>query len=116
MDQYHLWCDLKGGTSDVDFCENVGRYLGSLRQEGRIRSFRITRRKLGLGPAELGEFHIAIEVDDLAQLDRAFTSVSGRADPIEELHTRVNQVVTNLRFALERDFPDPHRVRGQERF
>lgn len=113
---YHVWCDLKSGVSDVGFCEDVGRYLGALRDAGRIRGFRITRRKLGLGPAELGEFHIAIEVEDLAQLDRAFTSVSTRADPIEELHTRVNQVVTGLRFALYRDFPDPHRQRGSERF
>lgn len=116
MDVYHVWCDLKDGTPDVGFCEDVSRYLGSLQKDGSIRAFRITRRKLGLGPGDLGEFHIAIEVDDLAQLDRAFASVSARQDPVEELHARVNQVATNLRFALYRDFPDPHRGRGQERF
>ena len=116
MDLYHVWCNLKPGVSDVLFCESVGRYLGSLRDAGRIRSFRIMRRKLGLGPDSLGEFHIAIEVDDLAQLDRAFQTVSERAEPIEELHARVNQAVTDLRFALYRDFPDPHRRRGAERF
>lgn len=116
MDLYHVWCNLKAGVSDVGFAEDVSRYLGSLREHGRIRSFRITRRKLGLGPEGLGEFHIAIEVDGLAQLDGAFREVSARADPIEELHARVNQAVTDLRFALYRDFPDPHRVRGEERF
>jgi hypothetical protein len=116
VDLYHVWCNLKPGVSDTGFCEDVGRYLGSLRQTGRIRGFRITRRKLGLGPSDLGEFHIAIEVDDLAQLDRAFQSVSERADPVEELHARVNQVTSDLVFALYRDFPDPHRRRGQERF
>ena len=116
MDLYHVWCNLKPGVSDVGFCEDVARYLGSLRDGGRIRSFRVTRRKLGLGPEGLGEFHIEIEVDDLAQLDRAFQSVSARAEPIEELHARVNQVATDVRFALYRDFPDPQRRRGAERF
>ena len=116
MDLYHVWCNLKSGVSDVGFCEDVSRYLGALRDGGRIRGFRITRRKLGLGPSDLGEFHIAIEVDDLAQLDRAFQAASERAEPIEELHARVNQVATDVRFALYRDFPDPHRRRGAERF
>jgi hypothetical protein len=116
VDLYHVWCNLKSGVSDVGFAEDVSRYLGSLRDGGRIRSFRLTRRKLGLGPDDLGEFHIAIEVEGLAQLDDAFREVSARAEPIEELHARVNQVVTDLRFALYRDFPDPHRRRGAERF
>ena len=116
MDLYHVWCNLKRGVSDVGFCEDVSRYLGSLREAGRIRSFRVTRRKLGLGPSDLGEFHIAIEVDDLAQLERAFQAVSERAEPIEELHARENQVATDVRFALYRDFPDPQRRRGAERF
>lgn len=116
MDQYHVWCNLKPKVSDVAFCEDVGRYLGALRDGGRIRGFRLTRRKLGLGPPELPEFHIAIDVDDLAQLERAFQTVSERADPIEELHARVNQVARDVRFALYRDFPDPQRRRGAERF
>jgi hypothetical protein len=116
VDVYHIWCDLKEGTSDTAFCDDVARYLGALRDDGRLRGFRITRRKLGLGPRELGEFHVAIEIDDLAQLERAFQSVSSRTDPIEELHARVNQVARNVLFALYRDFPDAQRRRGAERF
>lgn len=116
MDLYHIWCDLEPGHSDLEFVANVERYLGVLKAEERIEGFRITRRKLGLGPAEIGEFHIQIEIRDLAQLDQAFASVSTRADPIEELHAAVNQWVRGIRFALYRDFPDPGRVRGQERF
>jgi len=116
VDQYHVWCNLKPKTSDVAFCDDVRRYLSALRDDGRIRGFRVTRRKLGLGPSELPEFHIAIDVEDLAQLERAFQSVSAREDPIEELHARVNQVACDVRFALYRDFPDPQRRRGGERF
>jgi hypothetical protein len=116
VDLYHVWCNLKPGVSDVAFAESIGRYLGALREAGRIAGFRVTRRKLGLGPEGLGEFHIAIEVRDLAQLDAAFRDVSARSGAIEELHAAVNQSARDLRFALYRDFPDPQRQQGGERF
>jgi hypothetical protein len=116
MDQYHVWCNLRSEVSDVAFCEAVDAYLGSLREAGLVERFRISRRKLGLGPPELGEFHVVIEVAGLAQLDRAFEAVSQRSGPVEGLHAAVNQQVRDLTFALYRDFPDPHRVRGEERF
>lgn len=116
MDHYHTWFDLKPGVSDVELAANLDRYLGKLRADGRIAGYRLTRRKLALGPPELGEFHVVIEVEDLAQLDRAFSAVSERANPVESLHAAVNQSVSGFRSALYRDFPDPHRKRGEERF
>ena len=116
MDLYHIWCNLVPGTSDVEFCAAVDAYLGALRAEGRIAGHRITRRKLGLGPRELGEFHVVIEVEDLAQLDRAFLEVATRDGPIEALHRAVNQHARDLSFALYRDFPDAGRRRGGELF
>ena len=116
MDLYHIWCNLVPGTSDLEFCTAVDRYLEALRAEGRISSHRITRRKLGLGPRELGEFHIVVEVEDLAQLDRAFREVSTRSGPIEALHHAVNERACDVTFALYRDFPDAHREKGGERF
>ncbi len=79
-----------------------------------IESWRITRRKLGLGQLEIGEFHLMIEVKDLAQLDRAFDHVAERSEPTEGFHFGVNSLVQNVRFALYRDFPDPQRQRGAE--
>ncbi len=116
MDIYHVWCDLKPGVGDIAFCERASAYLGMLRDEQLIRSFRITRRKLGFGPNELGEFHIAIEVDNLAQLEAAFAHVARRAGPVEGVHQAVNSLACNLSFALYRDFPDAVRVRGEEKF
>ena len=116
MDVYHIWCNLKSGVSDLDFCENVDRYLSRLQESGQIAGHRVTRRKLGLGPAEFGEFHITIEVEDLAQLDAAFREVSTRNGAIEELHHAVNRVACDVKFALYRDFPDPGRERGGEKF
>jgi len=116
MDLYHIWCNLRPDVSDLEFCENVDRYLAPLRETGLIAGHRLTRRKLGLGPSELGEFHIVIEVRDLAQLDAAFREVSSRTGTVEELHHAVNRVARDVKFALYRDFPDPHRERGGEKF
>ncbi|HEY7608899.1 MAG TPA: DUF6614 family protein [Alphaproteobacteria bacterium] len=116
MDLYHIWCDLKPGQSDLDFAEHVGRYLGKLKAEGLIAGYRLGRRKLGFGIPGLGEFHVEIETKDLAQLERAFQTVSTRADPVESLHHAVNSRVENFKAALYRDFPDPHRRKGEEKF
>ncbi|MFK7895530.1 MAG: DUF6614 family protein [Myxococcota bacterium] len=107
---------MKPGVSDVAFCESVDAYLGRLREDGRIEGFRIMRRKLGLGPSDLGEFHIIIDVNDLAQLDDAFRAASKRSGEVEVLHAAVNQHARDLQFALYRDFPDAHREKGNEKF
>jgi hypothetical protein len=82
--------------------------------DGRLESWRLLRRKLGLGSG--GEFKILIEASDLAQLDDAFRVVSSRTDPVESAHHGVNSLVVNFRASLYRDFPDQHRQRGEERF
>jgi hypothetical protein len=61
-------------------------------------------------------FYVLIETRDLGQLDVAFQVVSARDDPVEGLHHGVNSLVTNFQASLYRDFPDPHRTTGQERF
>jgi Family of unknown function (DUF6614) len=116
MDLYEIWCDLAPGERDVDVVDALHAYLGALVERGEVAAYRISRRKLGFGIAGLGELHVTIEVQDLAQLDRAFTTVSERADPVESLHHAVNARVRNFQAALYRDFPDPHRRRGEERF
>jgi hypothetical protein len=116
MDLYHIWCDLKPGVSDIAFSEKVAAYLGRLKDDGLIEGWRLTRRKLGLGPKTIGEFHLIIETRDMAQLESAFVRVSGRREPIESFHFGVNSLVENATFALYRDFPDAHRHRGEEKF
>lgn len=116
MDHYHIWCDLKPGVKDLDFSADLTRYLGHLRERGLIEGFRLTRRKLGLGPAHLGEFHVEIDTRDLAQLERCFQAVGERAGEVEGLHQAVNSATTAATFALYRDFPDPFRRAGEERF
>ncbi|MDO9458516.1 MAG: hypothetical protein Q7N95_00125 [Alphaproteobacteria bacterium] len=116
MDIYHVWCDLKPGVSDTEFAANTSEFLGHLRAQGKIGGFRLTRRKLGLGPSDLGDFHIMIETEDLAQLDAAFKHVATRSGEVEKAHFSVNSMASKVRFALYRDFPDIVRKTGGEKF
>ena len=116
MDIYQGFFDLKPGTSDLEFAESFTAYMAHLKAQGLIESYRLLRRKLGLGPDGLGDFQFLIEVKDLAQLDAAFKNVSSRRDPTESKHFAVNSLVANAKFALYRDFPDPQRHSGEEKF
>ena len=60
--------------------------------------------------------YVMIETRDLTQLDAAFTSASTRDEPIEGAHHGVSALVHNFQAALYRDFPDPHRKQGEEKF
>src|SRR5262245_3277652 len=110
MDYYHIWCDLKDGSQDLAFCRNVAQYLGYLQERGLIVGWRLTRRKLGFGLPELGEFHLIIETQDLAQLEQAFQRAASRDSEVEPLHRAVYSAVRNARFALYRDYPDAVRT------
>ena len=116
MDLYHVWFNLRDGVRDTEFSDRVHDYLGHLKENASIAGYRLTRRKLGLGAPGLHEFHIIIEIENLAQLDRAFETVAARSGPAEDLHHAVNSLVTDPVFALYRDFPDTVRERGSEKF
>ena len=116
MDLYHGWFNLKPGVGDAEFARHFDSYMGHLKQRGLVSSWRLTRRKLGLGPAFLPEFHMIIETDGLDQLDAAFAEVASRAGAVETFHQAVNSRVDDLFFALYRDFPDQVRRFGEEKF
>lgn len=109
MNYYEIWFNLKDTHKDLEFAASLGAYLGHLQKLGTIASYTLTRRKLGFGPPELGEFHVSIRAESLDQLDEAFGTVAARSGETESLHARVYSAVTDFRSALYRDFPDPQR-------
>ncbi|MET0388493.1 MAG: DUF6614 family protein [Polyangiales bacterium] len=116
MDVYQIHCNLKPGVRDHEWVPRLTAYLERLRTEGKLESFRLLRAKLGLTPSVLREFIVQLEFRDLAQLDAAFSHVATRGEPIESLHHAVNSQVQDAMFALYRDFPDPVRQYGEEKF
>ena len=116
MDIYHIWCDLKHGQRDTEFVDHLNAYFDYLKREAALVNYRVMRKKLGLAPAELLEFHIMLEFENLTALDATFNHVANRKDPVESFHHAVNGRVSNVKFALYRDFPDPVRASGEEKF
>lgn len=109
MNYYHIWCNLKDSHKDVAFSKALADYLGNLKSNGHIVRYTLSRRKFGFGPQSLGDFHVVIEMTDLAQMDAAFGVVAKRTGELEQLHRAVYSAVTDLTTALYRDFPDPQR-------
>ncbi|HYD01348.1 MAG TPA: DUF6614 family protein [Phycisphaerales bacterium] len=110
MNHYHMWCNLRDGRRDVEFAGHVKAYLDFLKGQGKIERWSLERRKFGFGPRDLGEFHIIVSTNDLAQLDAAFSTVATRSGEVERLHAPVYSMVTDFVAALYRDFPDPERA------
>lgn len=106
MDYYEIWCNLRNSREDRQFCSAVCAYLQALQAERLIEGFRLTRRKLGFGPPELGEFHISIQTRNLRQLEDCFQRVASWAPEIAALHADVFTRVADAKFGLYRDFPD----------
>ena len=116
MDIYHGFFSLKPGVGDLEFADDLKRFMEYLVSQGKIASWRLMRRKLGLGPREFGEFHLMIEVEGMAQLDEAFNLAATRSGDTESMHFGVNSKIADVKFALYRDFPDPVRQTGEELF
>ncbi|MCB9357515.1 MAG: hypothetical protein H6505_02990 [Calditrichaeota bacterium] len=109
MNIYHVWCNLKESRKDLEFAGNVRDLMEHLVASGQMTSWRLTRRKLGFGPAELGEFHIMMEFPSLVELENTFGEMARRTGEVEDLHRKVFMMVTDFKSGLSRDFPDPGR-------
>ncbi len=109
MNIYHVWCNLKESRRDIEFAENVRALMEHMIASGDMKAWRLTRRKLGFGPAELGEFHITMEFPSLVELDATFGEMAKRTGELEDLHRKVFTMVTDFRSGLSRDFPDAER-------
>ena len=116
MNIYQAFFSLKEGVKDMEFQRNLQSYMEFLIENGHLHKWRLLRRKLGLGPKELGDWHLIMEFESLAALDLAFGHVATRTGEVEQRHHGVNKMIQNITFALYRDFPDPNRSEGGELF
>ena len=116
MNIYQAFFSLKDGVNDMEFQKNLQSYMEYLMEQGHLHTWRLLRRKLGLGPKELGDWHLIMEFENLAALDLAFGHVATRSGEVEHRHHGVNKMIQNITFALYRDFPDTERKQGEKLF
>jgi hypothetical protein len=110
MTAYLCMIDLKSDARALAFAAALESWLELLRDEGRIDSWRLMRRKLNLAGDDFGDFLLEISVRDLAQLDAAFRFLGRGGDEAVTRYDRMNQHIARVRYALYRPFPDPERV------
>lgn len=107
MDIYHVWCDKKGDLSDLSWVSNMKQFLDYLIVENKMKSYRITRCKMGFRSiSDMPEWHIMMEFKDMAQLEQAFQRVAPQEGELETKHKSFNQFAENLQYAYYRDWPD----------
>ena len=108
MDIYHIWADKEGDISDINWVNNMKKFLDHLVKEGKMVSYRVTRCKMGFRSIQdLPEWHIMMEFKDMHQMDLAFNRVAKREGLLEEKHQSFNKFVAdNIQHALFRDWPD----------
>ena len=107
-DIYHIWADHHKDVEAYEFANKMRKFLDGLVEMGRMKSYRLTRAKLGFRSMDLPEFHIMMEFDNMQQLDDAMTSVLRNEKNIDEAHVSFNQLVDKdtIQHFLYRDFPD----------
>ena len=107
MDIYHIWADKEGDISDIDWVNNMKKFLDHLVSEGKMVKYRITRCKMGFRSMDIPEWHIMMEFNDMAQLENAFKRVAPLKGELEDKHRSFNQFVKgNIQHAYFRDWPD----------
>lgn len=110
MNLYHCSIDLQNDAKAVAFAVAATAWMDHLQSNDVILSWRLCRRKLGLGAPRARDFLLEIEVEDLTQLDQAFRFTAAKNDHSERLYQTVHQMVGTVDIALYRPFPDPERA------
>lgn len=109
MNLYTCQIDLKQDAKALAFAQAVTLWMDHLKAAGTINDWRLLRRKLNLAADACRDFLLEIEVEDLAQLDRAFRLSGSHDETVEALHRAVHDLVGHAEFGLYRPFPDPER-------
>jgi len=107
-DIYHIWADHKKDVNAYDFAKKMRKFLDGLVEMCKMKSYRLTRSKLGFRSMDMPEFHVMMEFNNMQQLDDAMTSILRNEKNIDESHVSFNQLVNKetIQHFLYRDFPD----------
>ena len=107
-DIYHIWADHHKDVDAYDFAKKMRKFLDGLVEMNKMKSYRLTRSKLGFRSMDMPEFHVMMEFNNMQQLDDAMTSILRNEKNIDKSHVSFNQLVNKetIQHFLYRDFPD----------
>lgn len=105
MNVYTIYADMKENLSAQSFVAKMQLFLDSLPS---LKTYRITRMKLGFRSMDMPEFRIDMEFESMQDLDDAMTHVIEDVNNIEEKHVAFNSMVDmeTIQHFLYRDYPD----------
>ena len=110
MNLYTCSIDLKDDAKALAFAHAISEWMDFLQARGTIGNWRLLRRKLNLASDSHRDFILHIEVENLAQLDRAFQLSGSLDEHISMLYRSVHTLIKTEEFGLYRRFPDPERA------
>lgn len=104
MNIYNIWCQPKEGVTADEFVSRMRIFLDALTAKGKMKSYRISRMKLGFRSLELPEFHVMIDFETMQDMDDAMDIVIGD-ETVDESHVSFNSLVDGefIHHALYRD-------------
>jgi len=107
MDYYHIWANKSGKITDLKWVNHMKSFLDHLKSEDNIVDYKITRCKMGFRSIDkLPEWHIVMEFNDMAQLERSFRRVAPLEGELENKHHAFNQFVSgDIQHAYYSDWP-----------
>ena len=107
-DIYNIFADHNKNVNAKEFAIKMRKFLDGLVRMGKMKSYRLTRAKLGFRSMDMPEFNVMMEFDNMQQLDNAMTIVIRNEEKIDESHVAFNQLVDQetIQHFLYRDFPD----------
>ena len=109
MNLYHCMIDLKQDAKALSFAKAMEDWMTHLQQAQVIGAWRLLRRKLNMASDRHCDFLLEIEVDDMAQLDKAFRLSGAHDDDVARLHRAVHDQIGQSHIGLYRPFPDAER-------
>ena len=107
MNLYHCMITLKSDAKALAFASAAEHWLSGLLDRKVIGGWTLYRRKFGLASGQHSDILLLIEIDDLAQLEAAFRSLSDSVSETDQRHfDLVHNMIEDVQIGLYRPYPD----------
>lgn len=107
MNLYHCLIELRPEARALSFAHAAGLWLDHLVKLELVTNWRLMRRKFGLASGRHTDFVLEIEIEGLAALDDAFTTLADADADAVALYEKMHGMIESAEIGLYRPYPDP---------